>query len=290
MVSIDLSDRSRNVYFDTSIYNRLLDDPEKEWLVQQIRANNLIVIPSAVNLCELLMTSDPSRKADLIRTYDEIRNDFFPLMPFTWLLKESVESVERGLDYWTFNYPIDINLETENICRELMSNKGVKLETYIQGARDFIQDVAKKEKLADEFQYFDYINSENGDRILLDMFDQICGALSLSIQLSEALKLSIVRSPFMPWKYYLEAYAYLFYRRAFPDRNYGKWSNPGDSDLEQCVYLFWAGKFIIEDANFIKFLNRLKELRKYDVEIMNYSDFKNYLINDNMKEGRNGTV
>ena len=109
---VDVSDRSKNVYLDTSIYNRLFDDPEKERILRFIRKKNLNVIPSVVNLCELLMTSVPNRKTELIGIYQEIRNDFHPLKPFTWLLKDSVESVEKDLKDWEINYPIDITDKT----------------------------------------------------------------------------------------------------------------------------------------------------------------------------------
>lgn len=273
-----MDERPKNVYFDTSIYNCLLDDSDKDTVLQAIREKNLVVIPSIVNLCELLMSSKPERKKNLIHIYNEIRNDYFPLKPIPWLLKESVENVEKRLTEWKLNYPIDISYETENICRVLKRLKGNELAIYIQGARDFIQDVSKRENLADEFQFFNYIDSQNGEHNLLNLFDQICKSVNMTPQLSRDEKLSIIRDPNMPWKYYFEVYTYLFYRRAFPDKNYGKKSVPGVYDLEQCVYLFWVSKFIIEDDNFIQFVKRLKEIRNYNTEIINYSDFKNYLF------------
>lgn len=280
MSKVELSDKSKNVYFDTSIYNRLFDDPEKERVLRLIKEKTLNVIPSVVNLCELLMTSVPNRKTELIRIYQEIRNDFHPLKPFTWLLKDSVESVEKDLKDWEINYPIDITDETENICRDLIRQKGIELEPYFQGARDFIQDVKKREKLADELQYFAYVDSKSGQKIMIELFDQICTSMGKVCQLDEDNKLAIITSPLMPWKYYLESYAYLFYRRAFQDKWYGKQSNPGPSDLEQCVYLFWSGKLIIEDNVFIAFVSRLKEIRNYDVQIMDYSGFRDLLLNE----------
>lgn len=275
---IDVTERSRNVYFDTSIYNRLLDDPEKDQMLKLIRDKRLIIIPSVVNLCELLMTSTPERKSELIRIYNELRNDFHPLKPYTWLLKDSFECAQNGLDEWEIVYPISITDETANICRYLISQKGIELEPYLQGARDYIQEVAKREPLADELQYFAYIDSESGQKILLGLFDQVCTSMGAVCRLDEGKKLALIKSPSMPWKYYLESSAYLFYRRAFPDKGYGRKSNLGPSDLEQCVYLFWTGNYVIEDENFLEFLKRLKAIRNYQVEIMNYFEFKHFLL------------
>jgi hypothetical protein len=111
-LQVDLTDRSRNVYLDTSIYNCLLVDPDKELILCAAKKRNLIIIPSVVNLCEFLMTPDPVRKGNLIRIFNEIRNGLPPLKPFPWLLKESVEWVERGVEYLEINYPINVSEDT----------------------------------------------------------------------------------------------------------------------------------------------------------------------------------
>jgi len=275
---VDLTDRSRNIYLDTSIYNCLLDDLDKDLILYAAKEKNLIIIPSAINLCELLMTLDPVRKGNLIQIYNEIRNDFHPLKPFPWLLKESIECVERGVEYLEINYPINVNEGTEKICRDVMKKKGYELDGYVQGARDYIQDVAKRKKLADEEQYFAYLNSNGGEDMSLSLFDQICKGYDPAPDLDRETKLSIIRSPILPWKYYLEAHYYFFYRRSFPEEKYGKNRNPGESDLEQCIYLFWASKFVARDVPLLDFLKRLNEIREYDKRIMDYQEFKSFLI------------
>lgn len=277
-VRVDLTDRSRNVYLDTSIYNCLLDDPDKDLILCAAKKRNLIIIPSVVNLCELLMTLDPIRKGNLIRIYNEIRNNFHPLKPFPWLLKESVECVERGVEYLEINYPINVSEETEKTCRDVMNKKGYGLDGYVQGARDYIQEVAKREKLADEHQYFAYVDSKGGEDVSLSLFDKICKGYDPAPDLDRETKLSIIRSPTLPWKHYLEAHYYFFYRRSFPEEKFGKNRNPGESDLEQCIYLFWASKFVARDGPLLDFLKRLNEIREYDKEIMDYQEFKSFLI------------
>jgi len=148
-VVMGLSDRSRSVYFDTSIYNRLLDDPEKDQIIELIGKNSLIVIPSVVNMCELLMTSDPSRKDALIRIYNEIRNDMHPLKPFVWLLKESVEAVQKGLKEWEINYPIEMGQKAESICRKIFNKKEEDIKSSFKNAREFIKNKVNKGKLPD---------------------------------------------------------------------------------------------------------------------------------------------
>jgi hypothetical protein len=145
-------------------------------------------------------------------------------------------------------------------------------------ARDYIQEVAKREKLADEHQYFAYVDSKGGEDVSLSLFDKICKGYDPAPDLDRETKLSIIRSPTLPWKYYLEAHYYFFYRRSFPEEKFGKNRNPGESDLEQYIYLFWASKFVARDLPVLDFLKRLNEIRKYDKEIMDYQEFKSFLI------------
>jgi len=104
--------------------------------------------------------------------------------------------------------------------------------------------------------------------------------MGIKCRLDETKKLELIRSPCLPWKYYLEAYAYLLHKMAFSDNCYGRRSNPDPSDLEQCVYLFWSGYYVTEDRVFLGFLRRLGKLRKYPIKVMNYSEFKQMLYKE----------
>ncbi len=264
-----------NGYFDTNIYNRILDDPHKESIIKKIKKKGIIPIPSAINLCEILSTSDENRKNDLVNIYNTIRNNYFPLKPYTWLLKESVEAVEKGMEEIEVNYPIEVNKDTEDLCRKITSNKGIELEKYIQGARKYVQEKIKEMKIADEKSFFAYADGENDFSISL--FDDLCQAMGIKHNLNRKQILGILQSHSMPWLYILDAFLYLFYRRPFKSEGYGKRSNPEVADLEQSGYLFWADLFVIKDDAFFSFMKELKQLRGYEKEIMNYSEFKKHL-------------
>ena len=51
-----------NCYFDTSIYNQILDDHDKDLVIKKIKRQHITAIPSLVNLCEILQTPDEGRK------------------------------------------------------------------------------------------------------------------------------------------------------------------------------------------------------------------------------------
>ena len=264
-----------NCYFDTSIYNKILEDSHKELIIKKIKKKGLITIPSAINLCEILSTSDENRKNDLIIIYNTVRNNYFPLKPYTWLLKEFVEAVEKGIEKIEVNYPIEVNKYTEDLCRKITSNKGIGLEKYIQGARKYVQEKIKGMKITDEKSFFTYANGKIDFSISL--FNSLCQAMGINHNLNREQILEIIQSHSMPWLYFLDAFLYIFYRRPFKSEGYGKRSNPEVADLEQSGYLFWANLFVIKDDAFFSFMKELKQLRGYEKAIMNYAEFKKYL-------------
>lgn len=271
--TVDLSDRFRNVYFDTSIYNRLLDDRDSGSIINAIKRSALVVIPSVINLCEMLMTADEERRVKLIQLYHDLRDDFFPLKPDVWLLRESVEAVARGAQELGVNYPIELNDQTKEICSQIKKVAGEGIEEALQAARLYVQKTAETERLATEEQYFKYLDSDNGHIVLRKLFDSFCKALGCQQTLGDEEGHYLIRSPEMPWKYFLESTAYLFYRRAFPQDGFGRRAIPGQMDLMQCVYLFWPGRFVVQDGPFFDFLKQLGRLRNYEILILDYAEF-----------------
>ena len=270
---VDLSDRLRNVYFDTSIYNRLLDDRDRGSILKGIKRSDLVVIPSVINLCEMLMTADEERRTKLIQLYHDLRDDYFPLKPDVWLLKESIEAVARGAQEMGVNYPIEINNQTKEICSQIRNVAGASIVEALQAARLHVQKIAEKERLTTEDQYFMYLDSNDGHIVLRKLLDSFCKALGCQQTLGDEAGHYLIRSPEMPWKYFLESTAYLFYRRAFPQNGFGRRANPGQMDLMQCVYLFWPRRFVVQDGPFYDFLKQLGGLRNYEIKILDYAEF-----------------
>jgi len=264
-----------NCYIDTNIFDKILKASNRDLIIKKIKQKGIVLLPSASNLCEILSTSNEKRKNDLIDTYYKIKDDYFPLKPYTWLLGEFVEAVEKGQEEIEVNYHIEINKLTEDICKELRNIQGIKLEDYIQGARKFVQENREKIKIPDAKSFFDYADTNVG--IFVDIFNSICDALGIKHNLNTKQILEIRFSQKMPWLYFLDAFLYIFYRRAIRTEGYSGRSNPQSADLEQVLYLFCVSFFVTEDNNFREFIKELKEIRGYEQEIFNYSEFMDYL-------------
>jgi len=127
-----------NCCFDTSIYNHILDDPKKELIIEIIKSKRIRAIPSVVNLCEILFTPDKDRKQRLLNIYNEIRDDYHALKPFTELLRDATMGVQKNEDEMKVNMPIPINGDTKEICEKALSNAGEEFDKYALKARDWV--------------------------------------------------------------------------------------------------------------------------------------------------------
>jgi len=263
-----------NCYFDTSIYNKIFDDIKKDLIIKEMNRREMIIIPSIINKCEILLTSDSNRKKNLLNLYDIIRNDYFPLKAPPDLLRESVLAIQQKKDEMEVNYPIKSNDEIEGICKELKNIAGIEIEKALVGAREYIKRNLDKIKITEPISYFAYIDSEKGIQIQVMLVKNLCASLNVDLKLNEEGIISLIKSYDTPWKYFLDSYLYFCFTRGVRLEDYGKDKSPGHFDLDQCIYLYWANIFVMQDGEFYDFLKELNESRGYNKKIFTYDEFK----------------
>jgi hypothetical protein len=267
-----------NCYFDTSIYNQILDDSDKDLVIKKIKTKGIKAIPSLVNLCEILQTSDKGRKQSLLNIYHEIRNDYHALKPFTILLKDAVIAIQKGNIYVEANMPVKIDDITEQLCEEALKDTGKEIFESALKAREWLFKEKKPETLPDAKTFFKQSHEERMNPIWINLFKRASEGLGIKeTDLNDDLIMQIVTDPKSSWKYHLDTVQLIFHRMSMRTEGYGKKSNPGGVDLIQGIYLSWARIFVIRDNNFYHFMKELKDIQVYEKEIFTYDEFKDYL-------------
>jgi len=267
-----------NCYFDTSVYNHILDDPKRELIIERIKRKRIRAIPSVVNLCEILFTPDEQRKQRLLDIYNEIRDDYHALKPFTDLLRDATLAVQNNEDEIKVNMPIPMDGDTKEICEKALSNAGEEFDKYALKARDWVLTSQDKTKIPDAQTFFEISDDEGMKPIWIKLFKGASDGLGIKgLNLSEETIMRFIADINSPWKYYLDTTLLIFYRRALSTEKYGRRTNPGGADLQQGIYLCWADIFAIKDGRFYEFMKELKSLRDYDKEIFTYDEFKDFL-------------
>jgi hypothetical protein len=267
-----------NCYFDTSIYNQILNDPDKDMVIEKIKKKRITAIPSLVNLCEILQTPEAERKQNLLSIYHEIRGDYHHLKPFTTLLKDTVIAIQEGKIYVEANMPVEIDDITEQLCKNALKDSGKEFDEQALKARKWLFEVKGIENPPDAETFFELSHDERMNPIWIKLFKGACEGLGITEpNLNDDLILQIIKDPNSPWKYYLDTTLLIFHRRALSTKRYGRGTNPGGTDLIQGIYLSWCDIFVIRDGNFYDFMKELKDARGYQKEIFTYGEFKEYL-------------
>jgi len=267
-----------NCYFDTSIYNQILDEPDNNLLIKQIKKKHITAIPSLLNLCEILQTPDKVRKLSLLRIYEEIRGEYHHLKPFTTLLRDAVSTIQEGNIYVEVNMPVAINDVTEQLCKDALKDSGKGFDEYALRARDWLFGEQRIKTLPDAKTFFETSHAERMNQIWINLFMGACKGLGIEeLRLDEDTILRMIKDSHSPWKYYLDTTLLIFHRRAMRTEGYGRKSNPSGTDFEQCIYLCWAEIYVIEDGVFYEFIKELKEVLGYKKKIFNYNEFKEFL-------------
>lgn len=267
-----------NCYFDTSIYNQILNDSDKDMVIKKMKKKHLTAIPSLVNLCEVLQTPDAGRKQSLLSIYHEIRGDYHHLKPFTILLKDAVMAIQEGNIHVEANMPVEINEITEQLCKDALKDTGKEFDEQALKAREWLFEVKGVTEPPDAKTFFELSRDERMNTIWIKLFKGACEGLGITeLNLNDDLILQIVKDSNSPWKYYLDTTLLIFHRRAMSTERYGRRTNPGGADLIQGIYLSWSDIFVIRDGNFYDFMKELKGVRGYQKEIFTYVEFKEFL-------------
>ena len=257
-------------YFDSSIYGYILKDKNKELILKEIKKRELVVVPSVINLYEILKTPNKRIKLELVKIYDEVRNNYDPFLPDFEILKNWFVARTKRKNKVQINYPIKINNETEESLKIMYGDTKQK-ERALRKARNRVQ---KRLILNKDNEFFKIFYDEE---TLSYLIKELCVALDLSLNIIKSKIVRLFLEEGSPWVYYLDSIGYEFYKRAIISKSYGKKTNPGSEDLGQCTYLIWADMFVMEDRYFYYFLKELNSLKKYNKKILNYREFKAYL-------------
>jgi hypothetical protein len=267
-----------NCYFDTSIYNQILDDSDKDMVIELIKKKHITTIPSLVNLCEILKTTDADRKQNLLSVYDRIRNNYHALKPFTRLLRDALIAIQKGNLYIELNMPVAIDDNTEQLCRDALKDPGKGFDEYALKARELFFGDQKITTPPDARVFFQMSYDKRMIPVWIQMIKQLAAGMGIKeLNLDSDLIWQIATDPKSFWKYYLDTMLLILHRRAMRTEGHGRESNPGGADLIQGLYLAWADIFVIKDNNFYGFLRELKNIQGYGKEIFTYHEFKHYL-------------
>lgn len=275
--------------FDTSAINRLLDDAEREPIIEAILSVGSFRI-TAYNVLEAAKTKDADRRSRLIQLMNRLSDGKRPLDRPNAILLTYAEAhaarasavrvnADQNLEgLWiALNQPDLLDQEAREEVLAWAAAWEDEFSEAVAGDRVLFQSLFRKapreRPRATASTLRAYLSKESEYRSLItDIYKR-----HTQKEISDTEYQRLVREPV--WALYFLGYAYAVHQRGIQERNYSERRNAGAIDLGQAVYLTFCDRFITGDrAQYrgLRLLNVLNSKRR--TQIMRYDTFRSRLL------------
>lgn len=275
--------------FDTSAVNRLLDDLEREPIIQAVLGVASFRI-TAYNVLEAAKTSDVGRRSALIVLMRRLASRKRPLdRPNTILLNyarahadhassATVNRDEQLEGLWiALNQPDLLDDESRTETFDWAKQHEEDFGQLIAGDRDEFQRLFEREPGARPKSAAstirEYLKKQDECHSLVgDVYGRHTGR-----SLSDSEYRDLIREPV--WPLYLLAYAYGIHQRSIQEEGFSARRNAGAVDLGQAVYLTLCDRFVTNDQAQYRALRLLNVFNtKRRTEVIRYDAFRKRLL------------
>lgn len=276
--------------FDTSAFNRLLDDPHREIIEKAMLAGNSFRI-SAYNVVEAAKTKSEARRHELVRLMRRLTENKRPLDRPNTLVRAAARAFAEKKRTVTVNADPDLDgvwvaLNRPEFLDEQGREESLKwakewsedFDTTVSDMRNEVQKMfegkAEKRPRTPAVTVRSYFKNRDHiyERLVGPIYERETGK-----QLGREEFEDLMREPV--WMLYFGAYAYGFHQRAVRQHGYSKNKHAGAIDLGQAVYLTMCDRFITDDRAQYRAL-RLTNVcnSKRDTEVLLYDVFRRRLL------------
>lgn len=254
--------------FDTSAWNHVLDDPERDMILEKLRS--VAIVPTALAIAEIGATEDPERRLALLRLIKNVGCDHRPLATPNQLIIAACQGYARrdraltlnaGNDaegaWIALNKPELVSDAAQRMALEFKRERENLLGQFTQGLRQelnvvFENGVKRPRSMAALIRHY----SQNDD-FLYEVVNPIYErAVGQPLGRDELWRLL---NSLPHWRMFLMSYACAIYQRAVKQEGFGRRNNPGYLDLWSATYLPCCEVFVTGDKRqrrALKILNR----------------------------------
>jgi len=277
-------------YFDTSAFNALFKDNDKEAILIAIKKAGTIYL-SAFNFIEISSTKNAKKRIKLLEFFKQLSENRRPLDFQAAILKQSLEAFLNGKNQ--INISIgnmqdgiwqaiqDPNLLKNKAFKETLQRKA-KEENWLnephKRAREKFQqidEISVKPRTSVQFLKHLYANKRCIQESFAPLFEK-CGSTK---QIFHEKEQSIIRNV-EPWLFYFTAIGISIFNRAIKQFNFAKRKHPGGIDIQQAIYLSFCDYFITNDPGQYKMLKVISKLGHRERKIIKFGKLKEMLMNN----------
>jgi len=272
---------------DTSAWNALYDDPEKEIVIAA--ALGKTILPTCVAITEIAAIENYTRRIHILRLMKRLGRDNRPVATPNQLIimacegystRASALTINRGTDaegaWIALNKPelvdhvaqqtaLKFNAEREAVFRDFNEGLRGNLQQLFKTGTDrprsmgaLIRHYAK----SDDFLY----------EVVNPIYQRATGAALPRAELHPLLNSIYI------WPMFLIGYGCAIYQRAVQQQGYSHKKNPGHLDLWSAVYLPFCDVFVTEDKRQRRTLKVLNKANPRPARIISYAEMRASLV------------
>jgi hypothetical protein len=282
-----LSDVRNKHILDTSAWNALFDDADRDLLIEA--ALSRTIFPTCVAITEVAAIEDGARRMDILRLMKTLGRDNRPMASPNQLITMACEGYSKRAAMITLNagsdaegawialndptqvdeaaqrLALDFNEERENVMRSF--NEGLRRglqSIFMAGTQRprSIGSLIRHYARDDNFLY----------EVINPIYERATGA-----RLPRAELWSLLNSLY-EWRMFLMGYACAIYQRAVQEQGYGHKRNPGHLDLWSATYLPICDVFVTRDRRQRRALKILNEANPRPAQILSYPQWRQSLL------------
>jgi len=272
---------------DTSGWNRLFDDPQREAMLAIL--DTKIILPTVVAISELAAIEDAERRINLLRLVKTLGKDNRPLASPNQLIIMACQGYARRDRFLTINSGTDaagawvainnpslvdeeaqhmalaFNAERENVLRESHESLRTALQIIFQNG------FTRPRSMGALIRHY----AANDDFLYGSVNPLYERAVGKPLPATELWPL--IRS--VPhWPMFLMAYGCAIYQRAVKEHGYGHKKNPGHLDLWSATYLPDCETFITDDRRQRRALKIINGANPRPAKIVSYDEWRDRLL------------
>jgi hypothetical protein len=272
---------------DTSAWNALFDDPDRDLLIGATLSRT--ILPTCIAITEVAVIEDAVRRVDILRLMKTLARDNRPIASPNQLIIMACEGYSRRADTITVNAgndaegawialsdPTQVDEASQRLALEFNRERENVMRSFAEGMRPELQSIfaagtQRPRSIGSLIRHY----SRNDD-FLYDVINPIYArATGASLPRAELWPLlnSLYELPM-----FLMGYACAIYQRAVQQEGYGHKWNPGHLDLWSATYLPICGVFVTRDKRQRRALKILNKANPRPSQIFSYAHWRESLL------------
>ena len=282
-----LSDVRNKHILDTSAWNALFDDPDRDVLIEATLSQT--IFPTCIAITEVAATEDAARRMQILCLMKTLGRDNRPMASPNQLIIMACEGYSKRAAMITLNAESDaegawialsdptlVDETAQRLALDFNEERENVMRTFTEGLRQGLQSIfvagtQRPRSIGSLVRHY-----SRDDSFLYEVVNPIYERATGSAL--PGAELRALLNSLYEWPMFLMGYACAIYQRAVQEQGYGHKRNPGHLDLWSATYLPICDVFVTGDKRQRRALKILNKANPRSTRILSYAQWRQSLL------------